>query len=127
MDINRGGGMDAKNKQKVVVFDLEGTLTDHYHRIHHYESKNYSDWNALFIHDPVNPEGENLFRAYQKNRGKIFIVTAKNENYCETVEGWLKGYGFWNHISGIYYRDKLDTRPSVPSQKRNFQKDNGQI
>lgn len=89
---------------------MEGTLSDHSHRVHHYHNKDYDKYNAKFMGDFVN---ESFISGLPLDKEvKVIMVTAKSEEYKEEVEVWLKKKNI-DWIDEIHYRDPEDKAPSV--------------
>lgn len=103
----------VKNKERVVIFDLEGTLSDCSARIHHYEKKEYDAWNEEFLNDPINEKTAGLLRGYVQCGTKIIICTAKNVGHKADVEKWLAKNDLLKKICDIFYRGKLDSRSAI--------------
>ena len=77
---------------KAVIFDLDGTLTDVTHRVHHVKSNpiNWKSFNDLMVHDSLNHWCFELIDAMKLKGYKIIFVTGRGEDYrVHTVE-WLK-------------------------------------
>ncbi len=102
-----------KEKPKAIIIDLEGTLSDHSHRVIHYNFKDYDKYNSGFKDDPVNYDFVRLLENEQTDEDLIIImVTAKSEIYKNDVDFWLRDNGI-TFISEIHYRDPGDKSPSV--------------
>jgi len=101
------------DKEKVAVFDLEGTITDCSHRLHHYKKGEYDIWNGKLYLDPVNKDGLKYLIDHYSLGHKIIVVTAKNESYAKEVDEWIKKMKLHTTIDKIIYRERLDSRPSV--------------
>lgn len=87
---------ETKLRQAFYVFDLDGTLADCQHRVHHLERK---DWRAFFAacadDKPIAPIIElmlRLWRASPRNRIEIWSGRS-DECRAQTVE--------WLHANGI--------------------------
>jgi len=104
--------IDCEKKQCIIV-DLEGTLTNCAHRIHHYNNKNYDEWNDLFYKDLPNDDLLGILRKYQTLDVAVIICTAKNITYQNEVESWLSRYSYLALSDDIMYRSINDNRPSV--------------
>jgi len=106
---------EDKNKPDAIIIDLEGTLSDHSHRKHLWEGKNYHLYNKKFIDDPVN---ENFLVHLKTCAGMaIIICTAKKAKYHEIVSEWLIKNELAILISDIHYRGSNDERSSVEVKK----------
>lgn len=111
-------------KRKCIIVDLEGTLSDCSHRIHHLMNKDYDKWNELFHLDPINSEFIKVFEENftQITIPSIILCTAKEMRFRKDVERWLCSNkipfsgvkrSIWGFINSIHYRKTGDTRSSV--------------
>lgn len=76
-------------EKQIVLVDLEGTLSDCGHRIHHWQKQDYDTWNELFPQDKPRPEVIDLVVALAE-KYEIYIATAKPFEYYSDVDKWLK-------------------------------------
>lgn len=73
-----------------IMVDVEGTLSNCDHRIHHLENKNYDKWNELFINDTPNIKNIKMVENWYKDNKTIIISTAKPYKYLREVKQWIK-------------------------------------
>jgi predicted kinase len=103
---------------RAVIFDIDGTLADVGHRLHHLEGE--KDWAAFFtdMQDdrPIEPIAELarlLHKAVEARHGleAVLIVTARPErnDWRQTTIDWLDLHGI--AYDRIYFRAEDDTRP----------------
>jgi hypothetical protein len=116
-------------REKVVLIDLEGTITDHSHRLHYYYKKDYESYNSFLHLDPVN----SAFVEYllsdieQIKPDKIILATAKSIDLRSDTMNWLhSNYAtstetFYDLFDEFIFREHLDSRSSV-LVKRDFVK-----
>ena len=105
---------------RMLVFDIDGTLANISHRIHHIKNKpkNWKLFNELSVNDkPIN----HTIDLYQKLSiehssdhlaGKhmyITIATGRSEDYRNITEKWLKDNGI--NFDAVYMRKSRDYRP----------------
>jgi hypothetical protein len=103
---------------KAVIFDVDGTLADVGHRVHHLEGEQ-KDWSAFFAAmraDPVIEPVARLAQILAAQRGSgmvdaVLVVTARPDtgNYKQVTEDWLAAAGIV--YDGIYMRAGGDFRP----------------
>ncbi len=77
---------------KTIIIDLDGTLADVGHRLHHLEGKK-KKWGKFFasMHlDPVNEWCRELLLAMKSRGHKISLVSGRPSDYKEVVEKWLQ-------------------------------------
>ena len=96
----------------LVVFDIDGTLADNHHRIHHLKSKP-KDWTAYDAGIPddtdIWPMAE-TFRALRLAGYDIIFVTGRSERSRKDTVKWLDENDLHNSLSKIYMRPDGDYR-----------------
>lgn len=98
------------NKNKAIIVDLDGTLCDVEHRIHHVKGpkKNWRAFNESIIHDTLYEWCYELIEA-MRNRGyAILFVTGRSEDYRGHTTGWLARHNV--HFDHLYMRGVRDFR-----------------
>lgn len=101
---------------KAVLFDIDGTLANCDHRLHHLDGE-VKDWESFFaaqVDDtPIAAVAElNHLLSYANNdkeRIALLIVTARPEQYREVTEQWLDRHQIWYYH--VYMRKEGDYRP----------------
>lgn len=97
-------------KHKAIVVDLDGTLADVEHRVHHVR-QTPKNWNAF--HQAMDQD-ESYFWcieliAAMRTRGyKIYFVTGRDEDYRNKTEVWLQKHNVQH--DGLYMRTANDFR-----------------
>lgn len=93
--------------QECVFCDIDGTVADNEHRVHHYHNK---DWMAFFdeaIHDtPIVPVVRTI-QALARD-WPIVICTARPEHLREDTEAWLVKHNI--PFDALYMRPDKDYR-----------------
>ena len=105
------------NKQDCIIVDLEGTLSNCKHRVHHLKNKNYDEWNKLFLKDTVNKNMVGVIEKWKKLDKKIIMCTAKKAEYSTDIVTWLLKYELFYLFDLFYFRDNADERPSAEVKK----------
>ncbi len=97
---------------KTVIFDIDGTLADVSHRLHHLEGE--KNWDAFFADAPNDPLIEPvaaIARAFFLSREPytVVIVSARPEKCRRETQIWLQN----NHVpyARLYMRGDNDFRP----------------
>lgn len=87
------------NKTEAIIIDIDGTLSDCSHRLHHIEGAK-QDWDAFY--DAMDKDKVNLWCAkiinemmdhkeeFWRERRKILFVTGRPEKYREITIDWMK-------------------------------------
>jgi len=78
--------------EKAIIVDLDGTLCDVEHRVHHVQGqyKNWEQFNKLLVHDRLNDWCFELIGAMSARQYKIIFVTGRGEENRTPTEDWLK-------------------------------------
>ncbi len=74
-------------KQAILV-DIDGTLADITHRMHHWHSKNYEAFNSEMPNDKVNQWCVEIINAF-KSTHKIFLITGRPGRTRILTQPWL--------------------------------------
>lgn len=78
-----------------VVFDLDGTLADIRHRVHHVRGTR-PDWESFFaecVHDVPNPPVVNALRAHVFAGDRVEVWSARSDIVRAQTEAWLWAQG----------------------------------
>ena len=109
-DSDRGPKQPSRSKRNTVIVDMDGTLADVSHRIHHLEGKK-KNWKSFFAHmhkDPPNREILDMVLRLARDH-QIVIVSGRPEHYQQVTEDWLKLYDV--PYEEIHMRPSGDHRP----------------
>jgi predicted secreted acid phosphatase len=99
-------------KPNCVVFDLDGTLCNVYHRRQYVATKprNWDAWNAGIINDTPNQPVLEVFNAL-KDRFPIFFVSGRSDDYRDVTIQWFENHGIYEHdYNGLLMRKYKDHR-----------------
>ncbi len=105
----------VKNRTYVIV-DIDGTIADVRHRLHHIKGNGRKNWKAFFEGmDRDVPIVERLeqVRDLSAVHG-ILIVTGRPEHYRARTEHWLKKHGV--KYDRLYMRRTGDHRPDYEAK-----------
>ena len=82
--------------KKVAIFDLDGTLADGDHRIHHIRERSPKDWTAYFRacgqDKPIRPVID-LFHALQNMGWHNEIWSGRSDMVIDETRDWLRQHG----------------------------------
>jgi len=87
--------------KKAIIVDIDGTLADVEHRVHHVrqEPKNWRAFNQAMDLDILNPWCRDLILAMKNQQTDILLVTGRDEDYRIKTEQWLKKNNVpFNHL-----------------------------
>lgn len=96
----------------IVIFDIDGTLADGSHRVHHVRDKpkDWGAYNAKMGGDGVHEHTALMFRLLINNGTfKIYIVSGREDQFREVTEKWLHDSYIRSH-HGLYMRPTGDYR-----------------
>lgn len=108
---------------KAILIDLDGTLCDVDHRVHHVRGKpkNWKAFNELMVHDEINHWCFELIAAMSARGYKIIFVTGRGEPWRTPTEQWLlKHQVMYEHLfmRGVLdYREDSDVKEDIYHQK----------
>ena len=96
----------------LVVFDIDGTLADNHHRVHHVKSKpkNWPAYDAAIPDDTTIWPMAETFRALRLAGYDIIFVTGRSERSRKDTVKWLDENDLHNSLSKVYMRPDGDYR-----------------
>ena len=96
---------------KVIVFDIDGTLANVDHRRHWVASKpkNWAAWNAAMDRDTVHEDVKWMLDSFHNRHDtSIIICSGRGSEHREITEQWLEHY--FIHYDALYMRAVKDNR-----------------
>jgi len=103
---------------KVIIFDIDGTLADISHRIHHIQNKpkNWKAFEKGIPNDSPIPEVIELYKLFFSNKNHhMFIVTGRSDHLRQDTIDWLLKHGIY--YDTLYMRKKGDYREDTIIKK----------
>jgi uncharacterized HAD superfamily protein len=100
----------VNNKKPAIIVDLDGTLCDVDHRVHHVSGpkKDWIKFNELLVHDKLNHWCFELIEAMSARGYSVIFITGRGEDYRRLTEEWLNKHQIsYKHL---YMRGVLDHR-----------------
>lgn len=99
-----------------VVFDLDGTLADIRHRVHHVRGPGKPDWPAFFaacVNDIPNRPAVAALHAHVNAGHKVEIWSARSDIVRAETEEWLRVYANIDPALLVHMRAADDNTPDV--------------
>ena len=100
------------HKRPVAIFDIDGTIANNDHRVHHLQQKSPKDWDSFFAEQHLDTPYENVIRIlewYYNSYYRVILLTERGEEYREVTEQWLSKYRIpYNQLIMRPKRDRTD-------------------
>ena len=98
------------SKHKAIIVDLDGTLCDVEHRVHHVKSKpkKWGAFNQAMDQDKPYFWCIELIAAMKARDYKIYFVTGRDENFRKMTTKWLSRHNV--HYDELHMRRDQDFR-----------------
>lgn len=113
-----------KPEKPIVLCDLDGTLCNITHRLHHVKGEQ-KDWKAFFagiVDDTVNQNVLDMVMEYEGNGHQIFFVSARPDQYRNMTEWWLeRAFSGYKPYQALFMRKHGDMRPDTEVKKGMFE------
>jgi len=108
--------------KKAIIVDIDGTLADVEHRVHHV-NKEQKDWKAF--HDSMDQDRLNhwyakLIEAMKHQGFDILFVTGRDEDYREKTQTWMKQHQI--QYDKLYMRSAVDFRSDSEVKKEIYER-----
>lgn len=89
-------------KPKAIIVDIDGTLADCSHRVHHLQ-RTPKDWDAFYrgIHEDLTHEHVlMLVEFFDRSHIQVIYVTGRSEAWRNDTEAWLshRGLSGYTHL-----------------------------
>ena len=103
--------MKTDLQRKIVIVDIDGTIADVRHRLHHIKSGGKKNWKAFFeAMDHDTPIDSVIRQVHELERDHdIIVVTGRPEHYRQRTEKWLNDNGI--RYSRLFMRPDGNHRP----------------
>ncbi len=102
-------------KKGYVLCDLDGTLADCAHRLHHVK-KEPKDWKSFFAEmdgDTIKQDVVNYIHTFAQEGYDIVFITARPETYKQATIDWLSKNRIYPFGLTMIMRRAVDKRPDV--------------
>ena len=106
-------GTPAEGSPGLAVLDIDGTLSDTRHRLHHLRGRR-RDWGAFFAaagQDPLHPEGLAVATELAGRGHPIVYLSGRPERLARVTTTWLADNGF--PPGDLQLRPHGDRRPAT--------------
>lgn len=105
---------------KWIVVDLDGTLCNTDHRVHHAKAGQWDEFNSLCTQDTVDIPVLELMRSMEYYGYGVLIITGRDEKYRKQTTDWLiKHHVFPEHL---LMRGAVDRRPDYEVKLEEIEK-----
>tara|TARA_R110000868_G_scaffold132381_15_gene343379 strand:- start:1951 stop:2394 length:444 start_codon:yes stop_codon:yes gene_type:complete len=109
--------------KKAIIVDIDGTLADVEHRVHHVQAqtKDWKSFNQAMDKDSLNHWCAKLIEAMKLQGYEVLFVTGRDENYRDKTQTWLSQH----HINydKLFMRAAVDFRPDDEVKKEIYLKE----
>ena len=97
----------------LVIFDLDGTLSDSSHRQHFVQQrpKDFKSFYEQAAYDPPNDPVLNTYLALDQEAHDLILVSGRPNDYREITEEWLHEYVWIFRMTLLFMRKSGDFRP----------------
>ena len=75
--------------KRIVIADLDGTISDYTHRIKYYKLRDYKKFNSEGINDKPIENICNIIRHLASEGVEIMIMTARDSSHSKATVKWL--------------------------------------
>lgn len=105
---------------KIIIFDIDGTLADTDHRVHHVrpEEGKKKDWSAFFAEakkDMPHIHVVNILKMYEALEYTVVLCTGRPSNLRNDTVDWLNKHSIPYHV--LLMRLSTDRGPDVEAKK----------
>ncbi len=114
--------LDPATNTQAIIIDLDGTLTDVSHRIHHLRGGPKKDWKAFFEGipgDAVNAAVAALYHMALNAGYTVLLVSGRPEDYRVASERWLVENAM-NGYFALFMRPQGDSAPDTEVKAKIF-------
>jgi len=104
--------------RKTIIVDLDGTLADVAHRLHHVRGLGRKDWKSFFRamdQDPLNEWCRELMRGMRALGHEVAIVSGRPGDYADVIRTWLERHEI--PYDRMHTRRAGDFRPDTVVKK----------
>lgn len=114
--------MDLANNERVVIFDIDGTIADLQHRMHMFKGRGKTDWEVFVgeCHNDVPIKWSIRLLTTLHNSGfNIALVTSRSDIHREKTVNWLEKYNV--PYQNLYMRCRGDLRHTTEVKREIFE------
>lgn len=101
---------------RFIVCDIDGTIADASHRVHHVKGDGPKNWKGFFAEmdkdEPRTEVWDQVKRLSREEDVHIILVSARPEDYREVTEQWLRENNMDDYLT-LIMRRKGDKRPDT--------------
>lgn len=110
-------------KKPAIICDLDGTLCNVSHRVHHVvqKPKNWDAFYGAMCHDEIIPAVELLLRTFEETTTQVIFLTGRPDNYRNDTIGWLENHDFFDTV--LFMRVAGDKRTDDIVKREIYERD----
>ena len=110
-----------------LLVDIDGTLSDPTHRLHHILGDGPKNWDAFYkkvADDPPHEEIVSLLNNYldRTTPERVIFLSGRRESTREETTKWLNRHIILSPPYNLILRKRGDFRPQLPYKEGNLQK-----
>jgi phosphoglycolate phosphatase-like HAD superfamily hydrolase len=104
----------SEKMKDIVIFDIDGTLANGDHRVHHVRKKpkNWYAYNKDMHKDVPHDHVVSMYNSLKQGPYSIYIVSGREDRFRDVTEKWLKDHGVEGYVA-LYMRKAGDNRSDV--------------
>jgi hypothetical protein len=93
-------------KEEILIFDIDGVLSNPTHRIEHAINKDWDKFNELMALDTPHQKMMDVLFLFLKSNYKVFLLTARPIEFKKTTMSWLRG----NFCNELLIKEKIKNK-----------------
>ncbi|OUR96861.1 hypothetical protein A9Q84_11025 [Halobacteriovorax marinus] len=103
--------------KEIIIVDLDGTLSNCEHRVHHVESdpKDWKSFNEGMVNDELNVWCSKLISSMKSTGTDTILLTGRGEEFRRETESWLEQHGI--EYLELFMRAAKDSRTDCVVKK----------
>lgn len=104
--INITDGKPEDVNKPIVIYDLDGTLFDHSHRVHHANAMDFDEYRKTIHKDEPHWEVIKNLIEHHQGGAVIILLTGRSDDLIAPTIRQIHQAGFQDHVSSLMMRSK---------------------